>query len=347
MKKYLKILLVLVMFTSMPVFAASNKLFRADNSVVLQEDLNGSGFVAGQSVDIDSKVDGILFAAGNTVDVDGESDYLFAAGNIVRIDGASFKDGFIAGSSVSLLSGNVTRDLYVAGSTIDLNISVGRNAHIAGNIVKFDGKVNGDLDISASNITIGRNAVITGKLSYPENATIEVNEAAKVGSIEKTVDYSKINSKTIIISRIYNGVISLLNIILVGILMLVFMPKIFDRIAKMSQDTILTNLGIGMLTFIFAPIAAFIIMFTLAGMSLGIIGLVLYTIALYLTSIFTGYYLSNMIFNKRIKNKYLVLVIGLVSIKILKFIPFIGIIVGIGSLCIGLGIIVSLIFKRK
>ena len=347
MKKYLKILLVLIMFTSMPVFAASNKLFRADNSVVLQEDLNGSGFVAGQNVDIDSKVDGILFAAGNSVDVDGESDYLFAAGNNVRIDGASFKDGFVAGSSISLLSGNVTRDLYVAGSIVDLNISVGRNAHIAGNVVKFDGKVNGDLDISASNITIGRNAVVTGKLTYPENATIDLSEDSEIGSVEKTVDYSKINSKTTIISKIYSAVISLINILLVGILMLLFLPKLFDKIGKMKQDTILTNLGIGMLTFMFVPIAAFILMFTLAGISIGIIGLVLYTIALYLTSIFTGYYLSNMIFNKKIKNKYLVLAIGLVSIKILKFIPFIGIIVGIGSLCIGLGILTNLILKRK
>ena len=317
MKKYLKILLVLIMFTSMPVFAASNKLFRADNSVVLQEDLNGSGFVAGQNVDIDSKVDGILFAAGNSVDVDGESDYLFAAGNNVRIDGASFKDGFVAGSSISLLSGNVTRDLYVAGSIVDLNISVGRNA------------------------------VVTGKLTYPENATIDLSEDSEIGSVEKTVDDSKINSKTTIISKIYSAVISLINILLVGILMLLFLPKLFDKIGKMKQDTILTNLGIGMLTFMFVPIAAFILMFTLAGISIGIIGLVLYTIALYLTSIFTGYYLSNMIFNKKIKNKYLVLAIGLVSIKILKFIPFIGIIVGIGSLCIGLGILTNLILKRK
>ena len=86
MKKYFKILLVLVMFIAMPVFALSQDLFRADDSVTVKEKLDGSGFVAGNMVDVDSTVDGILFAAGNEVNVKGNSDYAFG-GAFVQLDG--------------------------------------------------------------------------------------------------------------------------------------------------------------------------------------------------------------------------------------------------------------------
>ena len=350
MKKIIKYLLVLMLFIATPVFASTTDLFKADKNVVVQEDFDGSGFVAGQTVDIDNNVNGILFTAGDNVDISSKSEYLFAAGNVLKIDEVSFTDGFIAGNSISLMSGNVKRDIYVAGQTIDFNAIVGRNANLAGGTVKFDGKVEGDLTIAASKIVIGNNAEVKGTLKYSEESEIEISDSAKIGNTvkEKSVDIEINPSKSsVFVGRLYSTLVSIANLVLLGVILLLFMPKIFEKIAKLKKETILNNLGIGFVSLVFIPIAAIILMFTLVGLSVGLISLILYFIFAYLSTIVSGYYFSNMILSKKIKNKYALLIIGICAIKVIGLIPFIGFLVGLVSLCIGLGIIINLLFKRK
>ena len=77
MKKIFKILMViaLVCFVSPSICHAevakvNNGLIQADYSITVNENMEGSGFVAGNEVTVNNKVDGILFAAGNVVNMD-------------------------------------------------------------------------------------------------------------------------------------------------------------------------------------------------------------------------------------------------------------------------------------
>lgn len=349
MKKYFKYLLILMLFVATPVFAASNDLFRSDKNIEVHDELNGSGFIVGETVDVDGKINGILFTAGNNVIVESTSDYLFSAGNSVKVDGVLAKDGFVAGNIINIQSGNIERDLYIGGTAIDLNANVGRNAYIAGNTVKFDGRVMGNLNIDASEIIIGKNAVVEGKLSYAETAKITIEETAKIGTKEaiKTSSIKTESKIKVFTGKLYEMLFSFSNLFLVGVLMILFAPKAFEKISSMKKETILSNLGFGFVTLLFAPLAAIVLMFTMIGVSAGIILLVLYLMMLYLSIVFTSYYLSNMVLSNKIKNKFLLLLIGLLAIKILTLIPFIGTLVSVISLCLGLGIVVSLIFNRK
>ena len=349
MKRYFKVLLVLIMFMAMPVFASSNDLFRADESVSVNEELNGSSFIAGNTVDVDSKVNGILFSAGNQVNTAGESEYAFIAGNYVKLDDQKFIDGFVAGNIIEIKALEVQRDLYVAGSTITFSGNVGRNMLITGGNVTIKGIVKGDLTIYSDTINIESDAIIEGALKYASNSKVTISKSAKVGytEIEEVKDskYSSV-SKTFL-SKVTDSILSLMNILVIGLLMMLIMPKTFEKIAKQDEKNILSNLGFGAVALLAAPIAAAICITTLVGMSTGLILLALYIICIYVSTVFTGYYLSNIFFKKKIKNKFLIYLVGAVIITILKLIPFISILVTICSLCIGLGIVVSLIFNRK
>lgn len=349
MKKIFRVLLVLMMFMAIPVFAMSNDLFRTDDSVSVNEELNGSSFVAGNTVDVDSKVNGILFAAGNQVDTAGESEYAFIAGNYVKLDSQKFIDGFVAGSIVDIKDVEVQRDMYVAGTTITYAGTTGRNLMLAGQTVTIKGVVKGDLTVYASTINIEEDAAIYGTLRYDSDSKVNISKSAKVGytEVEENKNSTNIKTTSLFKAKITNSIFSLVNILVIGLIMMLIMPKVFEKIAKQDEKNILSNLGFGALTLIAAPIVGIICMVTVVGLSTGLILLTLYFVCLYVSTVFSSYYLSNLVFSKKIKNKYLIYLVGAAIITILKLIPFISILTSICVLCIGFGIVVNLVFKRK
>lgn len=349
MKKYLKILLVLVMFIAMPVFALSTDLFKADDSITVNEDMNGTGFVAGNIVDVNSKVNGILFAAGNEVKVAGKSDYAFIAGNIIKVNEHYFKDGFIAGSNIEIESTTIERDLYVAGQNITINTNVGRNVFAAGKKIVINGRVNGNVTAYGDEVIVEDNAVITGTLTYSEDSKLTISDTATVGNklAEKNVDIDLTVKKPKFISKVLDSLLGLSNLLLVGLLIMLFMPKTFEKVSEMKSNSILKNLGFGFLTLIAVPIVSIVLLLTMVGISTSLLTILFYFAGIYLSGVFASYYFANMALGKKLNNKYLLFIIGAVVIAILKLIPFIGVLVSICSLLVGLGIMVTLLFSRK
>lgn len=349
MKKYFKFLLVLVMFIAMPVFALSTDLFKADNTVNVSEGMDGSGFVAGNFVDVNTKVNGILFAAGNEVKTSGISDYAFIAGNIIKVNNHNFRDGFIAGSSIDIEGSTIERDLYVTGERININSNIGRHVYLSGSNIIINGKVNGNVTAYGKTVTVGDNAVITGTLKYSEDSELKISDNATIGNkvAEKSTQLDVNVGKVSFVSRISSMFISLSNILLIGLLLMLFMPKNFEKIKEMKSNSILKSLGFGFLTLIAVPIASIILLITVVGVSTSLISLLFYFASIYLSTVFTSYYLANLTIGNKVKNKYLLFIIGAFVISILKLIPFVGILVSICSLLIGLGLIVILLFDRK
>lgn len=350
MKKYIKILLVLIMFTALPVFALTDTLYKTDDSVSVSDDFNGSAFVAGNDVEIDSTVDGILFSAGNIVNQSGESEYLFTSGNVVKVNSQKSRDAFIAGYNVSVNDSTFERDAYVAGETVRFDSKAGRNVYLVGNKVFVSGTVEGNVTIYASEIVVKDNTVIKGVLKYSSDSKTNISKTAVIGSIKKEKNNNigvKVDSKATFASVLMGKVFSFANALLIAVIMLLLFPKLYEKIAKQDKNTILKNLGYGALTLFVVPIAAMIIMITMVGLSTGLILLDLFIVCAYLSTIFTSYYFSNMILGNKIKNRLLVLLIGLLVIYVLDLIPFISILVSISSLCIGLGLVINMIFNRK
>lgn len=349
MKKILKIFLILFMFSTVTVYADSNNLFRADDSLLINEDLNGTSFLAGNSVTTENRVDGILVAAGNLMNINGESDYSFIAGNTININRATFKDGFIAGSSIDIKSSEIKRDLYAAGEKITLTSDVGRNAYLGGENIVIDSRVYGDLYIAADNITINSNAVIKGKLKYNEDAKINISKDASINEKETYKDVNvkvEVNPVTKIVNKITNSLLSFFNMLVIGLFMVLLIPRLFKKLKELNNDKLLPAFGFGVLILIALPIAAIMVMFTVVGISTGIIALVLYGLMAYLSTILSTYKLSQLAFGNKIKNDYLLLLVGLAIVYVIKLIPFVGGLVSFALLCLGLGLSVS-IYKRK
>lgn len=105
MKKFrYLVFLVFLLIISFNVQAKSLDRFYADagESISLNDDVNGSSFLAGSSVDSLSNVDGANFMAGNNINFSGSSQYAIAAGNFIDIKGSVLKDTVIAGNIINI-----------------------------------------------------------------------------------------------------------------------------------------------------------------------------------------------------------------------------------------------------
>ena len=362
MKKILKIFMVLTLFAFVKPMVCQadvldltdnqSGLFRADNSITVTDKMEGSGFVAGNIVTVNNEVDGMLFTAGNMVNVSSKSDYLFAAGSSVNVTDAEFKDGFVAGSEVKL-NVNALRDLYAAGSTVNFNGAVGRNLFVAGETVTIDGTINGDLFVDATNLVINSNTVINGKLTYNEDAkTIFSKDAIvtskntyKSTSRSVEIDTKSLN-RTALISKLISRLMSFLNILVVGLLMILLIPKLFNKLKEIEANRLLPSFAWGLLILAATPVVAIIAMFTYVGIATGILVGVLYGVLVYISSIFSTFVITKLILKDKVKNPYLILLIGLACLYVIKLIPFVGGLVSFACLCLGLGLLTNII-KRK
>lgn len=351
MKKKICLLLVMVLsLVAVPVYAEDN--FIADSNANIEEEKDATTFVAGNSVKLSSDIDGLGFAAGNIVYVSSKQDYLFAAGNNVTLDGVTAKDAFVAGNFITLEASEI-RDLYVAGTNITINSDVTRNAYIAGTNVIINSKIAGDLKLACESIELGSDAEITGKLIYPEDANIDVAEGAKVTDTEtykgNDVDVEvNVNPVSLFITKLIGTGYKFIAMLIIGLILIACNKKLFEKIAKEEKSfgkvALTTLLGFAFL--ILLPVAAIIIMFTVVGIPLSIISLIIYGLLVYLSIIPTAYYFGNMVFGKSIKNKYGLFTLSLLILYLIKIIPIIGGIVGFISLLFGLGMY-TILFKDK
>ena len=75
---------------------------KIDDDVKMEDQVNGSAFLAGSKTEMTGQADGISFMAGDTVNFKGTSEFIGFAGNTVDINGVFYKDSYNAGNIVNI-----------------------------------------------------------------------------------------------------------------------------------------------------------------------------------------------------------------------------------------------------
>lgn len=338
----------------------TNVEYRKDN-MKAEDDLNVTGnydsstFFAGNNVYDATKVDGISFVAGNDVNINGNYEYGFVAGNIVDVRGKYQKDVFVFGNMVSFSNEfSVAKDMYLFGATVTLNGNIGRNLFVAADkLVLENVTINGDVNVSASSVTFGDNVLVNGTFKYNEDAYLSNMEKASISTIltyEIEDDFKEVNR----FAAYQDFLLSVVGLILLGVIIYALCPSVFEKLkGKTNNYTFVEGLkdsAAGLLTLIGYPIFMLMLLFTVICIPISIIGLILYGIAIYMTTLFIGYLVGDLLFRKAIGKEvsgFYSIIIGVLIVKILKLIPFIGGFISFIVLCLGLGLIVKLLFSRR
>ncbi len=355
MKKLFVILTVLC-FAFMPTIQAkdiNHSHSQIGNDVLLEDNVYGTSMIAGESTETSGNIQGINFMAANNIKFGGQSDYLACAGNSIKIGGKVLNDTFIAGNIVDIKkSAYLERDVMIAASDVEINGSIGRNATIyAAKVVINGANISGNVKIYAEDITIGDDATITGSVSVPKDAKAKIS--SNVTNIIKT-NAIHTEDADVFMQFLVNKVWAFMGLALVFAVLTIFLPNLFSAIQnkykKVDFNQGIESITKGLVFLIIVPVISVICLLIPFGVSLSLILLVLYILAIYLSKIFAAYLLGYKIWQKYFKSDINILVVGLMGLFILFVLDFIPVIRGLSlmiSLLFGIGIITELFNDRK
>ncbi|MCJ7515911.1 MAG: hypothetical protein MUO89_08135 [Dehalococcoidia bacterium] len=350
--------MLLAFGTSVPVLAAdlrSGDTITVASGDVVDDDL----YVAGSTITIDGTVNGDLWALGNTITVNGEvNGSVVAIGQTVNIDGNVGHAVRLAGETINI-SGNVSGDLIVFASeanissqakiggdflfgagTVRIEGLIGRNAKGGGSEVTITNAVGGNAELAVENLTLTSTANIQGNLTYTGKNEADIQAGAKVGG--KTIHNMPEVKKPAPFSGIGGKILGFLMAFVTGLIIVLIMPGRSVSSADSIRNKPWASLGWGAVILFATPIAAILVCFTVIGIPVGLIALVLYAIAIYISQVFVSLFLGRWIIGRFRETDSKAIMVGalasgLVIITLLKLIPFLGFWIGLAVALFGLG----------
>jgi cytoskeletal protein CcmA (bactofilin family) len=368
--KITKILLFLAL-VALPLGVAHAADTKAGDSIYVAKDeiVSGNLYAAGNTITIDGTVSGDLIAAAQTVTVNGrvEGDIIVAAQNIT-VNGEVGGNIRVIGTAVTL-NGPVARNVNAFGSNIILGATsdIGWDAYVVGSNLESRGNIDGDLSgnvgralingkigkdvnltISDTNLnqglTISPEAVITGNISYTSKNPAQISETAKVGG-KVDQQMPKTNQINWLAIWAWARVYSIFCALVVGLVLIFLGKNITTKILNKIEDKPYKMLVPGLILMFILPPIALVLMFTIIGIPLALIIIAWWLIMIYLARIFTAILVGQTILESlRKKNKDNVkliwsLILGVIICWLLFSIPFIGWIISLVAIWLGLGAI--------
>lgn len=342
---YLLLFLILVV----PITIKADFQFEIDSEIEKQEDVNGSSLLIGNEVISNNYIDGINIIIGDTTKHNGISEYLITLGNNIFINGNINKDGLIIGNYIELSNFTANRDLFILASSIEsIDSKINRNINIYTQTINIENTtIEGDIKINASNITLGSNVIINGKLSYNEDAIVDISDSSTISNIELIKSSNTLTIK----EKITNYMTSYASCLLIFVVIALLIPKQlekFNNLKNLNFSNIFITFGYGILLLIFSPILLILLMNIPIVSSLAIILLLIYIILICLSKIIFSYFLGNIVWDKFIKKDKNILIIGLIGISIvsiLELLPVLGIYITILATILGIGITIKMLKK--
>lgn len=366
------IMSILVWGSAMTVFAEE-----ADNNVT----------ATGTEVTKDSADN--AFAAGDRVKVDGGAFFgYFGAGNDLSISNINTEDAIIlAGNNVNLESGTIEGSAYLAGYNVyvadsridgnivsacyELTVDSKSEAHAViavGNEIEFygttdaltvsagkvviNGVINGDANVSAAEVEIGPDAVITGKLDVTSEKEPVIADGANLGAVkfekmegasEYAIEDESVGHK--VLDWIKSLIYWIVAMSIVGAFMYMFMRPQLDNAAYMFINEPVAIFATGAIALIAVPLASIICMITVVGIPFGLIVLTVYSLTLFTAAAFTGVVLGPVVLKNihRLPASF----IGLVVIEVALKIPNFGGLVRGACMIFALGYLIQVIWKAR
>ena len=290
--------------------------------------VTGDVIVFAQSARVDGQVDGNVRAFCNTLSLDsGAAKNVTVFASHFDLDPhATVGGGMIGFVGTAVLEGKITRDLLLFSNNPTL-----------------DGSIGGNVLFRGSRLQIGPTAQIAGRVHAIGQRDPEVAQGAKLGQpvefeLRPLPRRGRFGAGTFVLRQIlaYGGAL------LCGLLLIKLFPGLFVAGRKAAHHVGLA-MSIGALVLVAGiALVIFAVLFLIAGTGAGIATLMLYGPILYGSQVFVGAYLGDAILPKSraLAPSVGALALGLLVLRLLSNIPFLGYFVlaavmlwGTGAIC--------------
>lgn len=320
-------------------------------SIDIKGKVNGDVCAFAQEVKVSGEIEGSIFSGAATIDIDAKSvKTIWAMGGNITISGLIDRNVLLFGGSL-LIDDNarISKDLIAYGGKFNVEGDI--SGEIKGGVGKFvmSGK-SGNININAGETKIKSGAQISGDLVL-ESAEEPVIEEGVVITGETKLEKPEEKGEGILFAFApmlaffiaFMKIVMFIAKIIVGVILI----ALFKKFVRKVMDTFISkpwlSLGWGFLGFIVIPVAVMILFAVLIGFPIAVFGTYVYTILIYLSSIFVAFVVGEKIiqlFKKEGEiSLYVSFIIGIIVLFVLGLIPVLGFIINILVLLFGMGML--------
>ena len=341
--------LIALALTALPATALAGT-DTAGNVLATDNDATPSGvegdlYWAGQSLNLDdTSIDRDIIAAGDTLSIRD-----CTVGGAVRLAARTIDiakttvDGSVTvvGQHVVLNSDSTANCFYAIGETVALRGST-KSAALAGDTVTIDGTVEGDVEVWADKLILGKNARITGTVNAHVSQDPERAEGAQVGALK--IDRTENEDTSTVNDTIGSIVAAALSTCFVAILLELVFPRATAGAAGMLHQRPAPLWVSGLLGTVAVVPAVLLLIVSIAGLSLagalmcGIIGIALVSAA------FTGTAIARMVGHNQ--NRFAMAAVGGILAGTLTALPLMGSFISGVAFVFTLGYVIQIIWRN-
>lgn len=320
-----------------PSFASSERadgnLYMAGGAVISAGNASKDLLIAGGTVLSSGQVIGDMFVVGGDVTILGQvfGDARVGGGNII-ISGDIFGDAVVGGGQIILSGKSVGGDVALAGGTVRVDSEIKGNVKIAGGEIYLNSSIGGNVNIKAEKLTLGPNADIRGNLKYEAKKPAIIENG---GVVRGETIFTEL-SRGSVVNR--GGIFEFFTVMILVKFLMIFIASLIVGLVfrKYSKELVekatanpLKEFGRGIVTMIVLPVLSIILLVTIIGIPLGILGLLSTLIIFIFVSIITPIFLGAVIYGWMFKKSdYIVnwktILLGSIVYVFLGLIPFIG-----------------------
>lgn len=322
----------------------------AGNVLATDSDPNPSGvegdlYWAGQSLDLDdASIDHDIIAAGDSLSIRD-----CTVGGAIRLAARTIDiakttvDGSVtvAGQHVVLNADSTASCFYAMGETVALRGSV-KSAALAGDTVTIDGTVDGDVEVWADKLILGKNARISGTVNAHVSEDPERAAGAEVGALK--IDRTESEDTSTVNDAIGGIVAAALSTCFVALLLELVFPRATASAAGMLHQRPTPLWVSGLLGTVAVVPTVLLLIISIAGLSLagalmcGVIGIALVSAA------FAGCAIARMVGHSQ--NRYAMAAVGGVIAGALTAIPLVGDFISGVAFVFALGYVIQIIWRN-
>jgi cytoskeletal protein CcmA (bactofilin family) len=341
--------------------------FRKSDTVTIKKDevIKGDLFVTGNHVRIEGEVDGDVYAFAEQLEVSGRiNGDLIGCIQTERISGVVDGNVRTAANNVTI-TGTVERNVLAWNEsfTLDSGGKIGGSLTVGGDSIVLDGKIGRDLlgffksatlsgliggsvRARGERLSIASGAEIDGKTRFSGHKEPSVSADAKLASpVEFTPVEHKHEARTAgyyLWRVIFTGAFILFGLVLAGL-----MPK-FAVEAVQSAGQMGASFGLGVLVFFGVLLASLIACITVVGLFVGLSSLMLWVVMLMASEVVVGGIVGQWLMGRTDEfwPFFLRVVVGVIAVRVVTSVPFIGGWAGFAVGVWGMGAISLALYRR-
>jgi cytoskeletal protein CcmA (bactofilin family) len=248
---------------------------------------------------------------------------------------ADAKERIVIVGDVIVGGGQTAKDVVVADGDVTVRIggTVDGDVVVADGDVTIRGRVTGDVVTFAGRAILDRRARVDGDIAYGDKKP-QVAPGAQVGGKVKKFKADDFSGGAIALQfGIWLAVT--ISVLVLGLLLLALFPKAADAVARTAKARMGRAALVGLATFFLIPIIGFVALITVVGIPLGA-GLLLAMLPIYALAYTASAFVVGRLVSKT-GGRIVAFVIGLVILRVLALVPFLGGLVWFLATILGLG----------